>query len=109
MSHLVTMIGWTEMKTLNGNIIDSGSCRHKFMGDPMAEYLHGVGLMGVDRITGDCSTLGYVVQEFGRRLLFENDQGFVWVSKHDSQAEASKEFEAHDAIYSDWHDSEDAI
>jgi hypothetical protein len=74
---------------------------HKFGGDPMAEYLYVLNLdSSFDRITGDACDWFYIVSQYGKRLLFNDSQGFVWVIRHATEAEASAHFDLIDADYS---------
>lgn len=54
-----------------------------------------------DEETGD-SEWGYHVRRFGRRLLYENDQGFVWSERHRTERHAMAFFEQIENEYSQW-------
>jgi hypothetical protein len=72
--------------------------------DGMAEYLDATSTGGdADETTGTTEWV-FHVSRFGKRLLFSDDQGFVWVEKHATEAEAIAEFEDHDAAYGEWLD-----
>lgn len=94
------------MKTLQGTEIRQSDTRHKF-DTALAEYLHEVSSDGTQETTGNVTELGYYVTKFGKRLLFENDSGFVWVATYESVSKADCEFETHDQIYSDFFSEED--
>jgi hypothetical protein len=73
---------------------------HKFGSDPMAEYLYVLNMdSSFDRITGDACDWFYIVSQYGKRLLFNDSQGFVWVDRYATEAEASKVFDAIEADF----------
>lgn len=72
--------------------------------DGMAEYLDATSMGGgADEETGT-TEWHYHVSRFGKRLLFADDQGFVWVSKYATEAAAVTDFEIIDAEYGEWLD-----
>lgn len=72
-------------------------------GSRMAAYLHRLSLEGSyeDESTGEVGW-GHHVARFGRRLLVEDDRGFVWVDRFRTAGEAAGEFEAIAAEYGSW-------
>jgi hypothetical protein len=89
------------MKLSDGTTISRAEVSpHKFGGDPMAEFLYTLNLdSSFDRITGDACDWFYIVSQYGKRLLFNDSHGFVWVDKYETEAEASEVFDAIDADF----------
>ena len=77
---------------------------HKFGGDPMAESLHHVMLDGDpgDLYAGD-TDIGWANQ-YGRRLLRGDTQGFVWVERYPDAFSAETVLIDH---FADWFDNND--
>lgn len=83
----------------DGTVIDRETARHKFGGDPMAEYLHRLSLYGAaDEQTGDVQW-SYYAQRFGRRILTEDSQGFVELDTLEDEQAAIEAFERIQAEY----------
>ena len=82
--------------------INKATAAHKYCGDPMAEYCDWVAMRDMERGSGDveCPT-GYFVQ-LGRRILFNDTQGFVWLEKWPEEQAATQVFEALDRYYGEW-------
>lgn len=76
--------------------------RHKY-GSAMAEYLDAG--LDPDQATGSVEWHGHV-SRFGKRLLHEDDRGFVSVERYPTEAAAVERFEAIDAEYGEWVDSD---
>jgi hypothetical protein len=92
------------MKLHDGTIVSRAEVSpHKFGGDPMAEYLHYLaGSSGQDCETGSATEWHYWVAQFGKRLLFEDSQGFVWVDNYGSIAGAEDAFNEIARDYETW-------
>ena len=88
------------MITLDGREITAESCRFKFGGDKMAEYLWELSLDSADYV-GEAD-FDLTATQFGRRLLFADDRGFVWQVKFDTEEQASKQMRAIEAAYDEW-------
>lgn len=79
------------MRTTDGYSISKESARHKFGGDPMAEYLYGLGVAGGvpdDEATHPSDGVTEGTQRFGRRILSWDDLGFVYHHKCATVADA---------------------
>lgn len=73
---------------------------HKFGGSRMAAACWLLSLDGcADEETGDATDWQYHVARIGRRLLYTDEQGFVWVDSYDSELQAVRAFEADDRAY----------
>jgi hypothetical protein len=73
---------------------------HKFGGDKMAAALYLLANeSGQDEETGNVDW-DFWVGRFGRRLLFEDSNGFVWVQKFQNEDEAKGYFADIEADYS---------
>lgn len=77
--------------------------RHKY-DSAMAEYLDSG--YDYDDATGDVSWHGFV-RRFGKRLVHEDDYGFVTVERYATEAEAIERWETIDAEYGEWLDAND--
>lgn len=97
--------GWTQA---DGTVVEpyaediryKDSHRHKF-GDAIAEYLYTKGLDYADQDTGSVEWDVFIMR-FGKRLLINDDRGFVWCETFPSEAEAIAAFEEIDAAYAKW-------
>lgn len=91
------------MITRDGYTINRETARHKFGGDPMAEYLHLLSMDGQeDDQTGDATEWNYWAARFGRRILTTDSQGFVSQYRYASEDEAKTDFaEMCDAYWRD--------
>jgi len=78
--------------------------RHKYL-SAMAEYLSYCD--GEDEWTGSVEWDVYV-QRFGKRILFNDDRGFVWVDKFASEDEAKAQFMLIAEAYHPWAMADDA-
>lgn len=92
------------MKLHDGTIVSRAEVSpHKFGGDPMAEFLWSLDMVsGQDEYTGDAIDWHYYVARYGKRLLFCNTQGFVWVDKYPTDREASEVFNQIESDYATW-------
>ena len=80
---------------------------HKFGGSRKAAALYLSSLdSGEDEQTGDVE-FGLWVARFGRHLLLEDSQGFVWCESFRDEKEAELKFQDIDNEYCDWSDSND--
>lgn len=80
---------------------------HKFMGDPMAEYLYILSMYGcADETTGDVEAPTQHVCRFGKRLLITDSQGFVTCTRLASENDAEQAFNLIDEEYAVWSDEE---
>lgn len=87
----------------DGEVIDRETARHKFGGDPMAEYLHRLSCEGMsDEWTGDAIDWNYCVHRFGKRLLFCFPSGFVDQVRLEDEQAAIEGFEECQAEYDAW-------
>lgn len=78
----------------------------KFGGSPLAEYAYILTLDGgEDEQTGSVEWR-YWVARFGKRLLFEDSQGFVTLDKFHTEQEAIDAFREIDNRYSAWADED---
>ena len=96
------------MKLNNGEDIRwTDRYRHKY-GSAMAEYLCTVegGTIVADEDTGTVEAPTGWVGRFGRRLMQEDDRGFISVERFATEDEAVERFEAIARAYDDW-DSQD--
>ena len=85
----------------NGTEITRDNGSVKFGRDGMAEYLWGLTLDGgEDRSDGDVNAGGWFAQ-FGRRVVWCDEQGSVWVNKYDTKAAADDAYEAAAIAYCD--------
>lgn len=78
--------------------------RHKYA-DGMAEYI-GVMLMGdADR---DCGSVEWDVWcgQYGKRLLLNDDRGFVWVQKYATEEDASADYDRIELAWCEYEDEE---
>lgn len=82
--------------------INKESARYKYGGDPMAEYLSWRAMEDMERGSGDveCPT-GYFIR-FGRRILLNDSQGFVWVETWPETQAAEQVFDALNRYYGEW-------
>lgn len=87
-------IEWPEVHEIRWT--DPHRCK---FADAMSEYLWDVSL--ADDETGSCDW-HYHVSRFGKRLLFCDDRGFVWVEKCADEMEANERFAAIDQSYCDY-------
>lgn len=71
--------------------------RHKF-DSAMAEWLYW---LECDDYTGSAEW-GEYVQLFGKRILFEDNRGFVTCDKYPNEAKALERFETIDRAYDDY-------
>lgn len=98
------------MKLADGTVISRAEVSpYKFGGDPMAEYLWCLSMdtSFPDQMTGDAIDWHYHVSRFGKRLLFCNTQGFVWVDKYDTEEQAVQVFESIDSDYGTYEDDDE--
>lgn len=73
---------------------------HKFGGSRMAAACWLISLDGcADEETGDANEWLYHAARIGRRILYTDDQGFVWVDTYKSELEAIRAFEADERSY----------
>lgn len=91
---------------VRGLEITKETARYKFGGDPMAEYLGMLGLDGTDEDTGSVEWDVFVMR-FGKRIVLEDDRGFVWVEKHETEEDAKRAFNRWESAYWHWLDQED--
>jgi len=99
------------MKLSNGDDIRwTDRYRHKY-GSAIAEYLGTVegGTIVADEDTGSVEAPTGWVGRFGRRLMIEDDRGFVSVERFDTEADAIERFEAIDAEYGAWMDDDEPL
>lgn len=91
------------MRLHDGTIVSRAEVSpYKFGGDPMAEYLWLLSMdSGQDCSTGDAIDWHYWVGQFGKRLLYCNTQGFVWIENYGSIAGAEDAFNAIDREYAE--------
>lgn len=81
--------------------------RRKFA-DAMTEYLHQLSLdSSYDAASGDvdCSTGWFAI--FGRRILREDSQGFVWTETFPDATAADAAYDLLNVEYAFWADSEE--
>jgi hypothetical protein len=91
------------MITRNGEDIRlSDQHRHKY-DSAMAEFLD---TLDADETTGSVDWRGFVGR-YGKRLLHEDDRGFVSVERYPTVADAVERFETLDAEYCTWDDVDD--
>lgn len=98
------------MKLSDGTIISKAEVSpHKFGGDPMAEYLYYLSLDSSfpDRQTGNAVEWSVYVSQFGKRLVCCDTQGFVWVEKYDTVADADRSFTEYDEAYAEFEGDDD--
>lgn len=82
---------------------------HKFNGDRMAAACWLVSLDGsADEETGDASEWHYYAARIGRRLLYTDSHGFVWVDTYNSELQAVRAFEADDRSYGEYLEAQEA-
>lgn len=96
------------MMTRDGSTINRESARHKFGGDPMAEYLWRLSLDSsfLDEDTGDVySSIGWCAR-FGKRILHVDDVGFVDCVRYASADDAILAFGMLQDEYDIWSDEE---
>lgn len=94
--------GGTPLGFVPGSEINRWTAKYKYGGDPMAEYLDMLaGDGGQDDETGEVDWQ-YWVAKFGKRLLFTDDRGFVWVEKYKDEVSAKGVFESIGEEYGDW-------
>ena len=94
------------MLTKDGRQVTADTCRHKYGGDKMAEYLDFDITTMADRHSGDCeSPTGHFAQ-FGKRILRGDEYGFVEVSTFATEADATVAYDVLEAEYSIWADDE---
>ena len=75
----------------------------KYGRDGMAELLHVLSMnMGADCSFGDVDSPVGWVDQFGKRLLRGDSNGFVWVEKYANEAEATEAGEALELVWLDW-------
>lgn len=75
---------------------------HKFGGSRIAAACWLLSLDGSeDEHTGDASDWQFYAARFGRRILYTDSQGFVWVDTYPSELQAVRAFEADDRSYSE--------
>jgi hypothetical protein len=73
----------------------------------MTEYLHQLSLdSGWDESSGNVDAPTGWFARFGRRMLFEDSQGFVESGRWPTEREATEVFEALNARYSEWEGDE---
>jgi len=97
------------MKLHDGTVVSRAEVSaYKFGGDPMAEYLYRLVLDGDrgDEYTGDAVDWNVIVHRFGKRLLLNDSQGFVWVAQFDTDSEAAEVFAEIEAEYAFYEGSE---
>lgn len=76
---------------------------HKFGGDRMAALLYILSLDGgEDEQTGDAVDWQFHAARFGRRILYCDTQGFVWLDRYPSELQAVRAFEADDRSYGEY-------
>lgn len=81
------------MITVHGTeILRTDQHRHKFA-SAMAEFLYEASLHGDGDDFASAEVGCYSVRRFGRRLLFENDQGYVWTEREATEREAIERVE----------------
>ena len=74
---------------------------------PMAARVHYAVLDGwADESTGSVEW-AYAIDRVGKRIVFEDDQGFVTMIRFDSEAEAQNWFAEYDSNYAAWMSDED--
>lgn len=82
---------------------------HKFGGDRMAAACWLLSMDGMaDEETGDAVDWQYHAARFGRRILYTDTQGFVWVDKYADSFRAARAFEADERSYGEYLDQEEA-
>ncbi len=92
-----------------GLIINQETAKHKFGGDPMAEYLWEATMDGgQDDDTGEIDWDCWVAK-FGKRLLFTDDRGFVWCKRHFTEELAAEEFDFIASKYGEWLDQNEEM
>lgn len=76
--------------------------RHKFA-DAMSEYLHQLSLdSGWDDASGNVDAPTGWFARFGKRILHEDSQGFVWQALHDTECDAIAHYDALSDAYNRW-------
>jgi len=76
---------------------------HKFGGSRIAAACYLIDLDGcADETTGDAIDWQYHAARIGRRVLYTDPQGFVWVDTYDSELQAARAFEADDRSYGEY-------
>ena len=94
------------MNTIEGATISRATVSpHKFLGDPMAEYVYGLDCPDEDTSSG----VGEYLARFGRRLLFEDNQGFVTVVRHASEQIAADIFDAQSQLWDNLAERDEAL
>lgn len=82
---------------------------HKFGGSRMAAACWLISLDGsADEETGDANEWQYHASRIGRRVLYTDSQGFVWVDTYDSELQAVRAFEADDRAYGEVLEAQEA-
>lgn len=79
--------------------------RHKYL-DAMAEYLDREVNMFSDEWSGNVECPTGAFARFGKRILFNDERGFVWVEKWPSDRAAAQVFAALELYYYTWDDEE---
>lgn len=82
---------------------------HKFGGSRIAAACWLVSLDGcADEETGDANEWQYHASRIGRRILYTDSAGFVWVDTYDSELAAVRAFEADDRSYGEYLEAQEA-
>lgn len=82
---------------------------HKFGGDRMAAACWLVSLDGsADEETGDANEWHYWTARIGRRLLYTDSHGFVWVDTYDTELQAERAFASDDRSYGEYLEAQEA-
>jgi hypothetical protein len=89
------------MITTEGDSITRETAAHKYGGDPMAEYLDRFNPQDADEYVTHPGEVSEGAMRFGRRLLWWDDAGFVYVHRHDTLAEAEYAMAEMVAYYDD--------
>lgn len=78
--------------------ITKETAKGKFGGDPIAEYMYSTD----NNLESGSVEWDIWFAQSGKRIVFEDDRGFVWVTKYGSEEEAITWFERLDSDYSAW-------
>lgn len=97
------------MRTDDVTDITRENATHKFGGDPMAMYLHWLSLNSLADADGGhvAAPTGWYAQ-FGKRLLREDDRGFVWVERYATKALADEMYATLEDEFAEWDEDETA-
>lgn len=76
------------------------TAKHKFGGDPIAEYMYSTD----NNLESGSVEWDFWFAQSGKRIVFESSSGHVWVNRYGTEALATEGFEWFDAQYGEWLD-----